>query len=101
MPKQTNRSGSPAQRISRRAMLAGTAGVLGTAAMPFGKAQARQQERPTVPDDPTKVQGRGASELGTRSPFEQPRRSYSGQRRSASFTPHQDLDGIITPSDLH
>ena len=91
MPKQLT-------RISRRAMLAGTAGALGTAVMPFGKAHARQQDRPTVPDDPTKVQGRGASELGTRSAFEQPRRL---SRRTSSSTPHQDLDGIITPSDLH
>ena len=101
MPKQTTRIGSPAQRISRRAMLAGTAGVLGTAAMPFGKAQARQQDRPTVPDDPTKVQGRRASDLGARSPFEQPRRASRGPERTSSLTPHQDLDGIITPSDLH
>ncbi len=101
MPKQTTRIGSPAQRISRRAMLAGTAGVLGTAAMPFGKAQARQQDRPTVPDDPTKVQGRGTSDLGARSPFEQPRRLSRGPALTSSGTPHQDLDGIITPSDLH
>ena len=101
MPKQTTRIGSPAQRISRRTMLAGTAGVLGTAAMPFGKAQARQQDRPTVPDDPTKVQGRGTSDLGARSPFEQPRRLSRGPALTSSGTPHQDLDGIITPSDLH
>ena len=101
MAKQIIRSRSPRQPISRRAMLVGTASILGTAAMPFGKAHARQQERPTVPDDPTKVQGRGASELGMRSAFEQPRRLYSSARPTSSRTPHQDLDGIITPSDLH
>ena len=100
VPKPITQVPSPAQQITRRAMLAGTAGVLGTAALPFGRAQARQQARPAVPDDPTKVQGRGVSELGTRSPFEQPRR-LSSAARTASYTPHQDLDGIITPSDLH
>ena len=43
MAKQITRSSSPRQPISRRAMLVGTAGVLGTAALPFGKAHARQQ----------------------------------------------------------
>ncbi|HJO37537.1 MAG: sulfite dehydrogenase [Vicinamibacterales bacterium] len=98
MPKQIDRLGDPVRRISRRAMLAGSAGAFGTATLPFGKAHARQQDRPNVPDDPTKVQGRDASELGTRSQFEQVRRSAG---RSSSQTPHQDLDGIITPSDLH
>jgi sulfane dehydrogenase subunit SoxC len=44
-----------------------------------------------VPDD-----------LGGRSPFEEPRRLVESPLPSSySLTPLQDLDGIITPSDLH
>jgi sulfane dehydrogenase subunit SoxC len=51
-----------------------------------------------VPPDPTKVPGPPASELGRRSPFEQPRREAWG---ISSGTPVQDLHGTITPADLH
>lgn len=79
-------------RISRRqALAAGSAGLLG-AAMPAG-AQA--------PADPTKVQGPPGRAIGSRSPFETPERTAFSPRRTATFTPLQDLDGIITPSDLH
>ena len=91
MAKQITRNSSLRQPISRRAMLVGTASVLGTAAMPFGKAHAWQQERPTVPDDPTKVQGRGASELGTRSAFERPRRVYSSERPTSGLGRYQAI----------
>jgi sulfane dehydrogenase subunit SoxC len=47
------------------------------------------------------VQGKPASEVGARSPFEQPKRVSLNERRTSSQTPLQDLDGIITPSDLH
>ncbi len=78
-------------RISRRRVLAaGSAGLVG-AALPLG-AQAQ---------DPTKVQGPPGREVGARSPFEKPARMAFSPARSATFTPLQDLDGIITPSDLH
>jgi len=44
------------------------------------------------------IQVAQASALGERSALEQPRRRTIG---IASFTPHQDLHGTITPADLH
>ena len=87
--------------ISRRRVLAvGTAGLVG-AALPVAGQTPDQAARPKVPDDPTKVQGPLSSDVGGRSPFERPKRLSLGQRRTSSLTPLQDLDGIITPSDLH
>ncbi len=94
-------------KISRRAMLAGTAGVVGgvllkTAAaavkgIPHAEAAPQQ-----VPPDPTKVLGRFPNELGQRSPFEQPRRlALRTAPSGASMTPLQELSGILTPADLH
>ena len=96
--------GSP--KISRRAMLAGAAGAVGgvllktasaaVKATPLAEAAPQQ-----VPPDPTRVLGRFPSELGRRSPFEQPRRLAGRAPSSASLTPLQDLNGILTPADLH
>ena len=87
--------------ISRRRVLAaGTAGIVG-AALPIAGQSPEQAARPKVPADPTKVQGPLASDVGGRSPFEKPKRVSLGERRTSSLTPLQDLDGIITPSDLH
>ena len=87
--------------ISRRRVLAaGTAGIVG-AALPIAGQSADQAARPKVPADPTKVQGPPASDVGGRSPFEKPRRVSLNERRTSSQSPLQDLDGIITPSDLH
>lgn len=55
------------------------------------------QPRP-VPQDPTRVPGPPASELGQRSPFERPRRESWDL---SSGTPLNDLHGTVTPSDLH
>jgi sulfane dehydrogenase subunit SoxC len=80
------------KKISRRqALLAGTAGVVGAGLGAHAQA----------PADPTKVQGKPASDVGGRSPFEQPKRVSFNERRTSSQTPLQELDGIITPSDLH
>jgi sulfane dehydrogenase subunit SoxC len=90
------------KKISRRrALIAGTAGVVGAGLTTVAGQSADQAARATVPADPTKVQGRPASDVGTRSPFEQPKRTSFNERRTSSQTPLQDLDGIITPSDLH
>jgi sulfane dehydrogenase subunit SoxC len=87
--------------ISRRRVLAtGAAGIVG-AALPAAGQSADQAARAKVPADPTKVQGPPASDLGSRSPFEKPKRLSLSDRRTSSLTPLQDLDGIITPSDLH
>ena len=45
------------------------------------------------------MQGQNSSPLGSRSPFESPRRLVTGS--TASRTPLDALDGIITPADLH
>ena len=77
--------------ISRRRVLAaGTAGIVG-AALPASGQQ----------PDTTKVQGPLATEVGNRSPFVQPKRVSLNPRRTSSQSPLQDLDGIITPADLH
>lgn len=58
----------------------------------------------TVPKDPTKVQGLPFTEVGIRSPFVrdlQRRWSATLDTVGSSWTPHQDLEGIITPADLH
>lgn len=87
--------------ISRRRVLAaGTAGIVG-AALPIAGQSADQAARPKVPADPTKVQGPLASDVGGRSPFERPKRVSFSDRRTSSLSPLQDLDGIITPADLH
>ena len=85
---------SKSKRVSRRKVLAGAAGVLG-ASVVSGRVDAQEHS------DPTKVQGRTASELGKRSRFEQPQRIAYRPARTSSHTPLQELDGIITPADLH
>ncbi len=85
-------SHTPRAGISRRrALVAGTAGVVGAAAALTAQA----------PADTTKVQGPGSTDVGQRSPFVSPKRQSFSGRRSASTTPLQDLEGIITPADLH
>ena len=76
-------------KVSRRDLLAGAAGVvaLGTPAT----AQ--------PPTDTTKTRGKPSKALGQRSPAEKPQRQPRGA--TSSGTPHQDLFGTITPSDLH
>jgi sulfane dehydrogenase subunit SoxC len=84
---------SSRQGMSRRRLLAaGGAGVVGAAA-----SLAAQQGS----TDTTKVQGPGSTDVGARSPFEKPQRVSFGGRRTASQSPLQDLEGIITPADLH
>jgi sulfane dehydrogenase subunit SoxC len=85
----------------RRALLAGTAGIVGAGITNLAGQSAEQAARAKVPADPTRVQGPGASDLGARSPFEQPKRVSLNERRTSSQSPLQDLDGIITPADLH
>jgi sulfane dehydrogenase subunit SoxC len=90
----------PVRVSRRRALITGTAGALGAVVGVAGQG-GDQATRPHVPDDPTKVQGASASDRGARSPFEQPTRVSLNERRTSSQTPLQDLEGIITPSDLH
>ncbi len=99
MPNQ-DRSG-----LSRRAWLAAAAGTAAT-----GLAMTRldalkatgPQEEAVQPQDPTRVPGRFVSEVGRRAPGEQPRRLLRTLALSSSSrTPLQELQGTITPSDLH
>ena len=54
------------------------------------------------PPDPTKVPGRFVSEVGSRAPGEEPRRLVrSLALSSSSRTPIHELQGTITPADLH
>lgn len=86
----TGRKKSRGQRgISRRALLFGAAGSVAAAS---AAAQTPKLE-PGVPP------AQGLTELGERSPHVQPKRRIMS--RASSATPHQDLTGTITPSDLH
>src|SRR6267154_138938 len=76
-------------KVSRRALIAGAAGAVVAGA----KATVHAQK------DPTKVRGRASRPLGERAPGEKIQRL--GRGGTSSATPHQDLYGTITPSDLH
>ena len=78
-------------KVSRRALLAGAAGVVA-----LGKTAMAQAP---VPADPSKVRGKPSRALGQRAAFEKPQRQPRGV--TSSGTPHQDLYGTITPADLH
>ncbi len=81
--------------MTRRTLLTTVAAGLGTALV-SGKGDAAEAA------DQSKQERRIVSDLGERSTFEQPRRLVgSASANSASNTPLQDLDGFITPSDLH
>ena len=54
-----------------------------------------------APLDATKVPGLPSGPLSERSPFETPALAPIGVTTGATFTPHQNLRGTITPSDLH
>lgn len=89
--------------ISRRALLTGGAAAIGGAVLHTAAdalSQVPGAMGPPDAPDPTRIQGAPASPRGSRSPsFEAGRLPVA--RGQVSFTPLQDLDGIITPSDLH
>jgi len=82
------------QGLTRRALLTRAAGVVGAAAIGFETATIIGQDRGAAngPGEPP-------SSTGPRSPFEKPDRMPIGG--AVSRTPLQDLQGTITPSDLH
>jgi sulfane dehydrogenase subunit SoxC len=92
--------------ISRRAMLGATGGLITGGllktqadALTVGEAAGGPQ---TAPADPTKMMGAPTSVLGQRAPGEQPRRRMGNPAvTSSSRTPIEELQGIITPADLH
>ncbi len=77
-------------KVTRRDLIAGAAGAVALG------ATARAQ---TPPADPSKVRGRAPRATGQRAATENVQRLVRGA--TSSGTPHQDLMGIITPSDLH
>ncbi len=83
---------------SRRALVQ-SGGLLAGAALtaPLVRAFAQQAAMP----DPTRVPGAPSDSLGTRSPFEHPRLSPVGVVQGSSWTPHHQLHGTVTPSELH
>ncbi len=93
-------SGTPAiEKLTRRTLLATAAAGLGTA-MVRGDAEAAPAAATAT--GASGDERRLVSDLGQRSPHEKPRRLVGNVLpSSASKTPLQDLDGIITPSDLH
>ena len=80
-------------RVSRRAVLTGAAGAVGASVLGLKTRTASGQDRGADVNP-----GPPASEVGTRSSFEQPKRAPGGL---VSRTPLQDLHGAITPADLH
>jgi sulfane dehydrogenase subunit SoxC len=76
------------------------AGVPVHAAEPRAAAPAPGVPQPGI-DDPARSPGAPTSAFGTRSPFVRPSRWPTGDLKGGSLTPLQDLDGTITPADLH
>jgi sulfane dehydrogenase subunit SoxC len=86
--------------VSRRRLLAGSAGALGLAILQRTGLVAVGDEASGLGQttDTTTQPGPGPSALGGRSAHEVPRRTVFGV---SSGTPHELLHGTITPSDLH
>ena len=90
MTARSDRRTTSRGQLTRRELLAGTAGAIGAAAVaPVAGQQAIET---------TRRPGRGPSEIDQRSSFVTPRRDPSA---TSSRTPLQDLRGTITPADLH
>jgi len=94
---QQNPSANESNPISRRAFFIGSSTVLGATAT-YLLVPPSSSSSPPVPEDPTRVPGSPETRYGTRSMFEKAQRVTASSR---SFTPLQDLHGIITPSALH
>ena len=79
-------------KVSRRELL-----MTAASALAVGSTAGAQSAR--SPADPTRVRGHAARPVGERAAAAKLQRVARGA--TASGTPHQDLMGIITPSDLH
>jgi sulfane dehydrogenase subunit SoxC len=96
--------------VSRRALVVGALGAATAALSQMlpGDVLSELGERtpvggPPVPllPDSARVPGPGTSAVGSRAPSVHLTRAPAGKVAGESFTPLQDLHGIITPSDLH
>ncbi len=93
----------PKSPLSRRAWIAAASGgaASGLVLTRLDALKGTAQEFGS-PQDPTRVPGRFVSEVGSRAPGEQPRRLVRTLALSSSSrTPLHELEGTITPSDLH
>jgi sulfane dehydrogenase subunit SoxC len=94
-------------RLTRRRFLQKTGVVIGgtAATTALGPSRTvRATDAPSVLDDPTKYPGQPASDYGQRARFESSARTLypaNANLTVVSFTPLQDLHGIITPAPLH
>jgi sulfane dehydrogenase subunit SoxC len=103
------RDGARPDAVSRRTILVGAVGAATTAlwrslsSRPRSSIQLQADTTATaVPGgDPTHVPGHGTTAVGTRAPTVHLARVPVGQVVGESRTPLQDLQGTITPSDLH
>ena len=109
-----------ATRVTRRAAIAGAAGALGAAAL-AGIPLTAESQRATAaappappaptpapapaaiayPADATKAPGSPTTPVGSRAPSVKAVRTPYGEQTGFSLTPHHELTGTITPSDLH
>ena len=78
-------------KVTRRDLIAGAAGAMALSQTARSEAQA--------PTDPSKVRGKPPRANGERAATAKVQRLVRGG--TSSGTPHQDLMGTITPSDLH
>lgn len=94
-------------RMSRRTWLTTTSGAVVAAGLvktQFDAVDLSAQQVPQTAPDPTKVMGRFPSEVGTRAPYETPKRFLrptDNKPSASSRSPIAYFDGIVTPSDLH
>jgi sulfane dehydrogenase subunit SoxC len=94
--------------LTRRGLLAGAAGLVGGALFCALPPRVRTPDTgpgapsgPPAPVDPTRATGGATTAVGSRSKFETPARTPTGETTGNSLTPLQNLTGSVTPSDLH
>lgn len=88
------------EKPSRRSLLAAASAVAAGLVAGTARADDPPVERPTVPPDPSKVLGGGATPTSLRSPFETPAIAPAGGVTGPAFAPVQTYVGTITPTDL-
>ncbi len=97
--KEVTRKTEGGAGVTRRTIL--TTAVAGLGAV-IAKNSAGAAEEPELAVEASNNQRRDASVVGQRSPFEKPHKLVEGTPPATwSHTPLQDLNGFITPSDLH
>lgn len=91
--------------ISRRGLLVGGAAAAGATLLgtlpSILPAQGSSTPTSGASEAPRRPIGEPTSAISSRSPFEQPARTPTGQVTGASFSPLQEFSGTITPTDLH